>query len=232
MCIQNESINNDSVSISGMSETDTDRVDRNVETVSEIDGGETEMAIEVQTRSTKRPLNDACFSSSKQMKKREREAEQELLKSSIDCMKRANESLMSSCNTGSVCNGSVDDDISAFGSYIKQEMHKMRKSGMERGISLAKLRIQQVMFEVQNEANSSLSQQQSSTGFCQQGQYLAQKHRPQQQMQIQQQYWASPGQSSMMRTFPSEYGNITQSPHASQEGRWYQELGSLGPYHA
>src|SRR5258706_301365 len=108
-CVQYEPVNDDNSSTNiSVSETETDGVDRAAEIVSEIEGGDTDNAeSEVQVRSTKRPLKDS-YSLSSNKKKREQEAEQQLLKSSIECMNRASESLINSQV------GSAGDDITAF----------------------------------------------------------------------------------------------------------------------
>lgn len=225
--MQNKSTNDDTASISASENETADGVGMAADTVSEIEGGDTdntESEVGLQVRSTKRPLpmKDANSLSSKKSKKREQEAEQQLLKSSIECMNRASESLISSKTNV----GSAGDDITAFGYYIEQEMRKMRTDGMERGISVAKLRIQQIMFDVQNEPSTAIPPLQQ--GQYQRSLYSApQAQRYQQPTQMQQPFWPSPHPTANMRPYASEHGH-SQSPqaHSSQEGRWYHDLSS------
>lgn len=133
-------------------------------------------------------------------------------------MTRASESLVNSKAEP------VGDDISAFGHYIEQEMRRMRNEGLERGISMAKLRIQQIMFEVQNEQIP--IQQQGISGlqnraFCVAPQQQQQQLRQQQQPVQVQSFWPSP--QNTVRYPASDYGHSPLA-HSSQEGRWYQDL--------
>jgi len=140
-----------------------------VDTTSITDAKDVEPNEPVPVRSTKRPLEKSLTFRSSSKKQRD-ETEEQLLRSSIECMTKATNSMTNSEHAVS------DDDIATFGRYIEEELRRMRQGGMEQGIRLAKLKIQEILYNVQ--LQQPMGQPEQQAGFWP-------HHQPQQQLQQQ-----------------------------------------------